>query len=118
MQVFWKGEKKVVTDTREVSIVESFEEDFSRAEPETVAVGENGKIWVQGKIVGGIIVAGEPACVELQVKNHSTRRVCFQNYLRKPTNIYPEHGTNSVALTYFTSGQWWLGQETTTANCR
>ncbi|KAG7444696.1 uncharacterized protein BT62DRAFT_933744 [Guyanagaster necrorhizus] len=74
VQVFWRGEKKVVTDTREVNIVESFEEDFSRAEPETVAVGENGKIWIQGKIVGGIIVAGEPACIELQVKNHSTRR--------------------------------------------
>ncbi|KAK0470314.1 uncharacterized protein EV420DRAFT_1298724 [Desarmillaria tabescens] len=74
VQVSWKGEKKVVTDTREINIVESFEEDFSRAEPEAVAVGENGKIWVQGKIVGGMIVAGEPACVELQVKNHSTRR--------------------------------------------
>lgn len=74
VQVFWKGEKRVVTDTREVNIVESFEEDFSRAEPEAVTVGENGKIWVQGKIVGGMIVAGEPACIELQVKNHSTRR--------------------------------------------
>ncbi|KAG5652607.1 hypothetical protein H0H81_004389 [Sphagnurus paluster] len=72
--VVWKGEKRLVTCTRPIEVVESYEHDFSRQEPEGVVVGEFGKIWVHGKIVGGIIVAGESACVELQVKNHSTKK--------------------------------------------
>lgn len=72
--VFWKGEKRLVTAKNEVDLVESYEEDFSRAEPEAVVVGENGKIWAQGRVVGGVVVAGESACVELQVKNHSTKK--------------------------------------------
>ncbi|KAH9948610.1 hypothetical protein B0H21DRAFT_733269 [Amylocystis lapponica] len=47
---------------------------FLRGEPEGVVVGENGKIWAQGKIVGGFAVAGQPTCVELQVKNHSSKK--------------------------------------------
>lgn len=31
---------------------------------------------MQGKVVGGLVVAGETACVELQVKNHSAKKVC------------------------------------------
>lgn len=78
-QVYWKGEKRLVTDRKDLEIAESYEEDFSRAEPEGTVVGENGKIWIQGKIVGGVVVAGESACVELQVKNHSTKKVRFCN---------------------------------------
>ena len=74
VQVAWKGENKLVTDKKEIDLVESFGEDFGRAEPEAVAVGENGKIWMQGKVVGGAIVAGETGCVELQVKNHSNKK--------------------------------------------
>ncbi|KAJ7146779.1 hypothetical protein C8R44DRAFT_18707 [Mycena epipterygia] len=72
--VCWKGEKRLVTDRSDLQVVECFEEDPERPEPEGVVVGENGKIWAQGKIVGGVIVAGESACVELQVKNHSTKK--------------------------------------------
>ncbi|KAJ7692164.1 hypothetical protein B0H17DRAFT_1062129 [Mycena rosella] len=72
--VCWKGEKRLVTDRSDLQVVECFAEDPSRPEPEGVVVGENGKIWAQGKIVGGVIVAGESACVELQVKNHSTKK--------------------------------------------
>ena len=43
--------------------------------PEGLVVGEGGKIWVQGRVLGGMLVAGESACVELQVKNHSAKRV-------------------------------------------
>jgi hypothetical protein len=75
--VAWKGEKRLVTDKREVDVVECFEEDFTRVEPEGVVVGENGKIWAHGRIVGGAAVAGESACVELQVKNHSSKKVNF-----------------------------------------
>ncbi|KIY66014.1 hypothetical protein CYLTODRAFT_455796 [Cylindrobasidium torrendii FP15055 ss-10] len=75
VQIFWKGEKKVVVQSKEVDVIESYADiDFSRDEPESVAVGENGKIWMQGKVVGGVLVAGESACVELQVKNHSSRK--------------------------------------------
>ncbi|TFK73318.1 hypothetical protein BDN72DRAFT_956714 [Pluteus cervinus] len=72
--VVWKGEKRLVTDKSEPEVVESYEVDFSRSEPEAIIVGEHGKIWAQGRIVGGIVVAGESACVELQVKNHSSRK--------------------------------------------
>ncbi|KAG5643087.1 hypothetical protein DXG03_001583 [Asterophora parasitica] len=57
--VVWKGEKRLVTCKREIEVVESYGVDFSRAEPEGVVVGEFGKIWAQGRVVGGIIVAGE-----------------------------------------------------------
>jgi hypothetical protein len=74
--VAWKGERRLVTDKKSVDVVEAYEEDdFSRIDPEGTVVGENGKIWVQGRVVGGLVVAGESACVELQVKNHSSKRV-------------------------------------------
>jgi hypothetical protein len=74
--VAWRGEKILVTDEKSVDVVESYEEnDFSRIEPEGIVVGEKGKIWIQGRVVGGLVVAGESACVELQVKNHSSKRV-------------------------------------------
>ncbi|CAL1715767.1 unnamed protein product [Somion occarium] len=72
--VSWKGERRLVTDKRELDVVESFEEDFARGEPEGVIVGENGKLWVQGRVIGGVLVAGQPACVELHVKNHSSKK--------------------------------------------
>ncbi|KAI0077291.1 hypothetical protein K474DRAFT_1661914 [Panus rudis PR-1116 ss-1] len=76
--VSWKGERRVVTDKKEVDIVESLYEDEGglriSGDPEGVVVGENGKMWVQGRVVGGFIVAGQPACVELHVKNHSTKK--------------------------------------------
>jgi hypothetical protein len=73
--VAWKGDKRLVTDKKEIDVVESSEQDYSIAEPEGVIIGENGKIWAQGRIVGGVAVAGESACVELQVKNHSSKKV-------------------------------------------
>ncbi|KAJ7730809.1 hypothetical protein B0H16DRAFT_210102 [Mycena metata] len=72
--VLWKGEKRLVMERTDVQVVECFTEDPTNPEPEGVVVAENGKIWAQGKVVGGVIVAGESACVELQVKNHSTKK--------------------------------------------
>ncbi|TCD63942.1 hypothetical protein EIP91_004752 [Steccherinum ochraceum] len=72
--VAWKGERRLVTDKKQVDVVEQFEEDYTRGDPEGVIIGENGKMWVQGRLVGGILVAGQPACIELQVKNHSTKK--------------------------------------------
>jgi len=73
--VAYKGENKLVFDKKEVDIVEAFEPDFSRVDPEAVVVGESGKIWLQAKLLGGVVVAGQPACVELTVKNHSLKKV-------------------------------------------
>lgn len=73
--MFWKGEKKLVTDKKPIDVVEQFWEDFNRVDPDGVVVGESGKIWMQGKVIGGFIVAGQPACIELQVKNHSKKKV-------------------------------------------
>ncbi|KAF7773147.1 hypothetical protein Agabi119p4_5314 [Agaricus bisporus var. burnettii] len=80
--VYWKGEKQLVTDKGEVGVLESFEEDSfdfgagskTKAEEGVVVVGENGRFWMHGRIIGGLLVAGESACVELQVKNHSSRK--------------------------------------------
>ncbi|KAF9500006.1 hypothetical protein BDN71DRAFT_1258120 [Pleurotus eryngii] len=74
VQVAWKGEKTLVIDKKELDVVESFEQDFGRSEPEGVVVGENGKIFVQGRVVGGVLISGESGCVELQVKNHSSKK--------------------------------------------
>ena len=73
--VAWKGEKKLVTDKKQVDVVEQYERDPMRGEAEGIIVGENGKIWMQGKVLGGFMIAGQPACVELQVKNHSSKKV-------------------------------------------
>lgn len=74
--VAWKGERRLVTDRKNVEVVERYnEDDFTRIDPESVTIGENGKIWVQGRVVGGLVVAGRSVCVELQVKNHSPKRV-------------------------------------------
>ncbi|KAF7965843.1 hypothetical protein HWV62_41246, partial [Athelia sp. TMB] len=82
--VWWQGERRLVVDRKPVEVVESYSvEDTEEADAagwtgEKVVVGEGGKLWVQGKIVGGVgggaIVAGESACVELQVKNHGNRK--------------------------------------------
>ncbi|KAI9429258.1 hypothetical protein H4582DRAFT_2105076 [Lactarius indigo] len=41
--------------------------------PEYLVIGEGSKIWVQARVLGGMLVAGKSACVELQVKNHSAK---------------------------------------------
>ena len=76
--VAYKGENKLVFDKKQVDVVEAFEPDFSRVDPEAVTVGESGRIWLQAKLLG-VLVANQPACVELTVKNHSLKKVgaCF-----------------------------------------
>ncbi len=100
VQVFWKGEKKVVVQSKEVDVVESYADvDFSRDEPEAVAVGENGKIWMQGRLIGGVLVAGESACIELQVKNHSARKVCLHFVILVLVFINSQNTSLSLSLT-------------------
>ena len=73
--VVYKGERRLVTDKKAVEVVEMYLEDPSRPEPEGILVGESGKILMQGKVLGGVLIAGQPVCVELLVKNHSTKKV-------------------------------------------
>ncbi|KAG6848716.1 hypothetical protein H0H93_014673, partial [Arthromyces matolae] len=72
--VFWKGQKTLVVCKREIDVVESYDVNFYRSVPEGVVIGEYGKIWVQGKVVGDMVIAGESGCLELQVKNHSNKK--------------------------------------------
>ncbi|TFK50191.1 hypothetical protein OE88DRAFT_1736456 [Heliocybe sulcata] len=72
--VAWKGERRLVTDKKDVDVVEAFDGDPERSSPEAVVVGEGGKIWAQGRIAGGVLVAGQGVCIELQVKNHSPKK--------------------------------------------
>jgi hypothetical protein len=84
--VFWKNERRLVICRKAVEVVERFAVEeamvldmhaggMNLKLPEAVAVGESGKIWMQGRILGGLVVAGGSACVELQVKNHSAKKV-------------------------------------------
>lgn len=78
--IFWKDERQLVTDKDEVTVLETCEEGFRlgsrvKAEEGAIVVGENGRFWVHGRLIGGVLIAGETACVELQVKNHSNRKV-------------------------------------------
>jgi hypothetical protein len=69
----WKGERRLVTHVCDAPVVEDAADVDATAE--AVVVGENGKIWAQGRVIGGVLVAGHSACLELQVKNHSTKKV-------------------------------------------
>ena len=57
------------------------EENLAKGDPQGVVVAENGKVWMQARVVGGILVAGESVCIELQVKNHSTKKVKLSLHL-------------------------------------
>jgi hypothetical protein len=81
--IFWKGDRQFVIDKEEVGVLESSEEDLEEG---VVVVGEGGRFWVHGRLVGGLLVAGESACVELQVKNHSSRKVSSYSSVLSITN--------------------------------
>ncbi|KEP52253.1 hypothetical protein V565_048020 [Rhizoctonia solani 123E] len=74
--VAWKGERRLVTDSQEVQVVESAMQEVESA---GTVVGESGKIWVQGKVLGGAVIAGQTCCIELHVKNHSSRNTTGVN---------------------------------------
>ncbi len=91
MGVAWKDQNRLVTDKCPVDVLQRYPDDDDAIlgsdtwpAPEALIVGEGGKIWVQARVLGGMLVAGESACVELQVKNHSARRVgslVFQSHV-------------------------------------
>ena len=74
--VYWKNENRLVVDNKTVDIVQAYPYENSLGGlPETIVVGDNGKLWMQGRMIGGPVVAGGSACLELQVKNHSNKKV-------------------------------------------
>lgn len=79
--VYWRGEKRLVTERKVIDVVEGLDdvaltEYANGSDATSITVGENGKLWMQGSVIGGgIITAGESACLELQVKNHSSKKV-------------------------------------------
>ncbi|KAK2467279.1 hypothetical protein APHAL10511_000828 [Amanita phalloides] len=78
--VYWRGEKRLVTERKVIDVVGGLDdvalaEYVNGAHSSSITVGENGKLWMQGRIIGGdVITAGESACLELQVKNRSTKK--------------------------------------------
>ncbi|CAE6411638.1 unnamed protein product, partial [Rhizoctonia solani] len=102
--VAWKGELRLVTDSQEVHIVESAMQEVESA---GTVVGESGKIWVQGKVLGGAVIAGQTCCIELHVKNHSSRKttgvnVTLQRMLHLD-NPPPEHANLILSDTLVTA---------------
>ena len=91
--VAYKGENKLVYDKKVVDVVETLEPDFSRPDPEAMVVGEGGRIWLQARLLGGVMVAGQPACVELTVNNHSLKKVnaFLGGYSTYGLTTAPEH---------------------------
>lgn len=65
-----------MTDHQEVNVVEYYDIRAPSKRPQGFAVAEGGNIWAQAFVTNGPIVAGEVACVELQLKNHSLTWVC------------------------------------------
>lgn len=86
--VAYKGERRVVTDTRHIDVVECpMPERDTTDDPRATAIGDGGKVWAQGKIVGGLLVAGRSACCELHIKNHSIKKVCAWRVDRRAARL-------------------------------
>ena len=75
VEVFWNRERRFVIDAQQVTVVEAFDE-YSATASYGAAVGDGGKISVQGRIIGGMAISGRPASCEVDVKNSSPRKAC------------------------------------------
>lgn len=81
VSVAWKGDKCLVTDKREVKVVESWNPMILAQTPQAVVITEGGKIWAQATLTNDVVVGGESACIDLQLKNHTQRWVCSVSWL-------------------------------------
>ncbi|KIJ14386.1 hypothetical protein PAXINDRAFT_116058 [Paxillus involutus ATCC 200175] len=73
VSVSWRGDKRLVTDKREVKVVEGWGGINAAHLPQAAVIAEGGKIWAQATITNGAVVGGETACIDLQLKNNSQR---------------------------------------------
>ncbi|KAF8799072.1 hypothetical protein BYT27DRAFT_6869810 [Phlegmacium glaucopus] len=55
-----------------LDVVEAY--PYEKFPPEAIVVGDNGKLWMQGRMIGGPVVAGGTAYLGLQVRNHSNKK--------------------------------------------
>jgi hypothetical protein len=76
VSVAWRGDKRLVTDKREVKVVEGWDPTNAAPSPQAVVITEGGRIWAQATLTNGVVVGGESACIDLQLKNHTQRWVC------------------------------------------
>ncbi|KAF8526274.1 hypothetical protein BU17DRAFT_40645 [Hysterangium stoloniferum] len=70
--VVYRGEKRLVTSSVDADVVQC--EDMEGTVEEHIVVGDNGKMYMRGKILGGRLVTGEQSCLEFQVKNHTPKK--------------------------------------------
>ena len=71
----WRGDRRLVTDTREVKVVESLDTLSPTTISQAVATAEGGNIWALAKVTNGAVIGGEAACIDLEMKNHTSRWV-------------------------------------------
>lgn len=71
--VAWRGDRRLVTDTCEVKVVESLDTLSSTTIPQAVTIAEGGRVWAHARITNGAVIGGEAACIDLEVKNHTSR---------------------------------------------
>ncbi|KAG8909340.1 hypothetical protein FRC01_007000 [Tulasnella sp. 417] len=115
VEVFWKGEKRVVTIQRPVKIMECL--PLLRNPVPNVILGEGGKIHVQGRMVNLFTILGHSACLELFVQNHSnkkthgvTLRIMRRLHLRHgPPQDHPFQLTDSLGTIPFNGPEYSIG---------
>ena len=75
VEVGWKGEIRLVTDKKEANVAETIINSLSHHRGK-VTIEENGKLWAHARILNRYVVAGQRVCVELFVRNHTSKKVC------------------------------------------
>jgi hypothetical protein len=80
--IAWEGKRQLLVTKKDVDIVEAASQVGERYSARNVVVAEKGKLWVQGRVMNPYVVSGQSVCVELHVKNHSTKKVSHTAYHR------------------------------------
>lgn len=73
--IAWEDNRRLLISKKDVDIVEAACEVGERYSARGVVIAEKGKMWVQGRVLNPYVVSGQSVCVELHVKNNSTKKV-------------------------------------------
>lgn len=71
----WEGGRQLLITKKDVDVVEGPCEVGERFSSRNVVISEKGKMWIQGRVLNPYVVSGQSVCIELYVKNHSTKKV-------------------------------------------
>lgn len=93
VEVFWRGQHRLVIDAHEIVVVESPSNDRMGEDVGAVVVSEGGKIWTHGRILDSYAIGGQVINCRLHVKNNSLKKV-MPNVL-----LSGRHHTNFIPLT-------------------